>query len=144
MASRSNTSEKLVEERELAGRQGRLAFAFLASERHRPITKDELIAVVWPDTPPREIETALSAILSKLRTALKKVSPAATVEVRSGTIQLRLPPDVWIDLEHAANSIDEAEGALRAGKTVRRVESRGHARRDRPAAVPAGRRGALD
>ena len=108
--------EKLVEERELAGRQGRLAFAFLASERHRPITKDELIAVVWPDTPPREIETALSAILSKLRTAFRKVSPAATVEVRAGTIQLRLPPDTWIDLEHAANSIDEAEGALRAGK----------------------------
>ena len=65
--------EKLVEERELAGRQGRLAFAFLASERHRPITKDELVAVVWPDTPPREIETALSAILSKLRTAFRKV-----------------------------------------------------------------------
>ena len=35
--------------------------------------------------------------------------------MRSGTIQLRLPPDVWIDLEHAANSIDEAEGALRGG-----------------------------
>ena len=37
--------------------------------------------------------------------------------MRSGTIQLRLPADAWIDLEHAANSIDEAEGALRAGKT---------------------------
>ena len=108
--------EKLVEERELAGRQGRLAFAFLASERHRPITRDELVAVVWPDTPPREIETALSAILSKLRTAVRKVSSTATVEVRTGTIQLRLPPDTWVDLEHAANSIDEAEGALRAGK----------------------------
>jgi DNA-binding SARP family transcriptional activator len=107
--------ETLVEERELAGRQGRLAFAFLASERQRPISKEELTSVVWPDTPPREIETALSAILSKLRTVLKKASPAATVEVRSGTIQLRLPSDVWVDLEHAANSIDEAEGALRAG-----------------------------
>ena len=101
-----------------------MAFAFLASERHRPITKDELVAVVWPDTPPREIETALSAILSKLRTAFRKVSPAATVEVRSGTIQLRLPADAWIDLEHAANSIDEAEGALRAGKSATRGVTR--------------------
>lgn len=113
--------ETLVEERDLAGRQGRLAFAFLVAERHRPVTRDELTSVVWPDTPPREIEAALSAILSKLRAALKKASPrgAGTVEVRSGTIQMRLPPDVWIDLEHAANAIDEAEGALRAGDARR-------------------------
>ena len=109
--------DTLVEERELAGRQGRLAFAFLVSERHRPVTKDELISVIWPDAPPREIETALSAILSKLRAALKKaaVTRADVVEVRSGTIQMRLPPDVWIDVECAANSIDDAEGALRSG-----------------------------
>jgi SARP family transcriptional regulator, regulator of embCAB operon len=109
--------ETLVEERELAGRQGRLAFAFLASERQRPVTKEELTAIVWPDTPPREIETALNAILSKLRAVLKKAGVTQThvVEVCSGTIQMRLPSDVWIDLEHAANSIDEAEGALRTG-----------------------------
>ncbi len=109
--------ETLVEERDLAGRQGRLAFTFLVSERQRPVTKEELIAVVWPDTLPREIEGALNAILSKLRAAWKKagVTQTDTVEVRSGTIQMRLPPDVWIDLEHAGNSIDEAEGALRSG-----------------------------
>jgi len=111
--------ETLVEERELAGRQGRLAFAFLTSERHRPVTKEELTAIVWPDTPPREIDTALNAILSKLRAVLKKtgVTPTHVIEVCSGTIQLRLPSDVWIDLEHAANSLDAAEGALRSGAT---------------------------
>jgi DNA-binding SARP family transcriptional activator len=109
--------ETLVEERELAGRQGRLALAFLVSERQRPVTKEELISVVWPDTPPREIETALSAILSKLRGALKKAAPTAIIDVRSGTIQMRLPLGVWIDLEHAANAIDEAEGALRSNDT---------------------------
>ena len=109
------TGEKLVDERELAGRQGKLAFAFLVSEWHRPITKEELTSVVWPDTPPREVETALAAILSKLRSVLKKAAPETILEVRSGTIRLRLPSDVWIDLEHAANSIDEAEGAWRSG-----------------------------
>ena len=105
--------EKLVEERELAGRQGRLAFVFLVSERHRPIAKEELVSVVWRDTPPNEIETALSAILSKLRAACKKAASDVSVDVHAGTIVLRLPPDAWIDLEHAANAIDEAEGALR-------------------------------
>ena len=106
--------ETLVEERELAGRQGRLALAFLVSERHRPVTKEELISVVWPDATPREIEAALSAILSKLRGALKKAAATAIIDVRTGTIHVRLPSDVWIDLEHAANAIDEAEGALRS------------------------------
>lgn len=106
--------ETLVEERELPGRQGRLALAFLVSERHRPVTKEQLISVVWPDTPPREIETAVSAILSKLRGALKKAAPTPIIDVRSGTIQTRLPSDAWIDLEYAANAIDEAEGALKS------------------------------
>jgi SARP family transcriptional regulator, regulator of embCAB operon len=106
---------KLVEERDLAGRQGRLAFAFLVSERHRPIPKDELMAVLWRDTPPNETETALNAILSKLRAALRKAGSTPGVDVRGGTIDVRLPGNVWIDLEHAANAIDEAEGAFRTG-----------------------------
>lgn len=113
--------ETLVEEREFAGRQGRLAFAFLISERHRPVTKEELISVLWPGKPPRGVETALAAILSKLRASLKKAGMAyeGVMDVRSGTIQVRFPRDVWIDLEHAGNSIDEAEGALRSGDARR-------------------------
>ena len=114
--------ETLVEERDLAGRQGRLAFVFLVSERHRPIAKEELVSVVWRDAPPNEIETALSAILSKLRAAWKKAGSGVSVDVHAGTIALRLPPDAWIDLEHAANAIDEAEGALR-GNDPRRAWS---------------------
>jgi DNA-binding SARP family transcriptional activator len=111
----------LVEERDLAGRQGRLAFAFLAVERHRPVSREQLTAVLWPDTPPPELEAALSAILSKLRAVFKKagVSSAGSVEMRNGAIQLRLPGDTWLDLEHATNAIDEAEGALRAGDAAR-------------------------
>ena len=111
----------LVEERDLAGRQGRLAFAFLASERHRPVSKDELIGIVWPDTTPRELEASLSAILSKLRAVFKRagLSTNAALEVLSGTVQLRLPADIWIDLEHAGNAVDEAEGAFRGGDAGR-------------------------
>lgn len=110
----------LVAERELSGRQGRLAFAFLVAERHRPVSKERLVEVVWPESPPREVDIALSAILSKLRSVLKKAGlTAAVVEVLSGTVHLRLPPHVWIDIEFAANALDEAEGALRAGDAKR-------------------------
>jgi SARP family transcriptional regulator, regulator of embCAB operon len=48
---------------------------------------------------------------------LKKVgvTRADVVDVRSGAIHMRLPGEAWIDLDYAANSIDEAEGTLRAG-----------------------------
>ena len=112
---------KLLDERQLAGRQGRLAFAFLAKERHCPVSREQLTSIVWSDTPPREADAALNAILSKLRAALRKVGvdSAGCVEVQSGTVQMRLPSDSWIDIEEAAHSIDEANGALRAGDTSR-------------------------
>lgn len=111
----------LLEERELAGRQGRLAFAFLAAGRHWPVSREELMSTVWSDAPPREADAALNAILSKLRAALRKVglSTPACIEVHSGTIRMRLPSDVWIDLEEVANSMDEADGALRVGDAPR-------------------------
>ncbi|MGH9254572.1 MAG: hypothetical protein ACRD3C_08380 [Vicinamibacterales bacterium] len=55
----------LLEERELAGRQGRLAFAFLAAGRHWAVSREGLTSIVWSDTPPREVDVALNAILSK-------------------------------------------------------------------------------
>lgn len=110
----------LVAERELSGRQGRLAFAFLVAERHRPVSKECLVEVVWPESSPREPDTALSAILSKIRSVLKKAGlTAAAVDVLSGTVHLRLPADAWIDIEYAANALDEAEGALRTGDAKR-------------------------
>jgi SARP family transcriptional regulator, regulator of embCAB operon len=108
---------KLVDEREFPGRQGRLAFAFLATERRRPISRDELSSVVWPDKPPLEADAAMSAILSKLRAAFKKAGlpEKGSVEVHGGAIHMRLPSDAWVDIEHAANATEDAEGALRAG-----------------------------
>jgi DNA-binding SARP family transcriptional activator len=66
----------LVDERRLAGRQGRLAFVYLVSRRASVVTRDDLIDVLWGDHPPPEIDAALSAILSKLRAALKNAGIA--------------------------------------------------------------------
>lgn len=107
-----------VDERRLSGRQGRLAFAFLVTQRQRPIGRDEMVSVIWPGAQPQEIEVALSALLSKLRTALKHAgwsSREAGIDVRLGSVELRLPAQTWIDLEAAVSAIDEAEGALRRG-----------------------------
>jgi DNA-binding SARP family transcriptional activator len=106
----------LVDERYLPGRQGRLAFVFLVVERYRPISRDELVSVIWPDTQPPAVDAALSAVLSKLRGALKKAglsSGDAGIDVRLGSITLRVPDHTWVDIEAVQNAIDEAEGALK-------------------------------
>jgi len=107
----------LIEERELAGRQMRLALAYLVSERDHPTTHERLASALWPDAPPAELETAISAILSKLRSVLKRAGcvDSASIEMRSGNVHLRLPSQTWIDIEEAGNAIDEAEGLLRGG-----------------------------
>lgn len=96
--------DRLLGEADLPGRQGKLAFVFLVLNRFRPVGRPELIEAIWSAEPPPEADAALSAILSKLRRALKPVH-----------LDLKLPVDTWIDVEIAANAIDEADGALRRG-----------------------------
>jgi SARP family transcriptional regulator, regulator of embCAB operon len=99
----------LVPEKRLPARQGRLAFAVLAWERHRAISTDELADILWDGEPPNAWQSALRAIISKLRTALGK---SASIEQAFGCYQLRLPVDAWVDVEACDAAIHEAESAL--------------------------------
>lgn len=128
--------DAVVGEREFPGRQGRLAFVYLALRRDQPTTRAELVSVLWPEQEPADPETALSALLSKLRRLLRRAgceTSGTAIDVCSGSVKLRLPVDTWVDLEAAANAIDEAEGALRAGDTA-------HAWAHANVAVAIGRR----
>src|SRR5207244_2691363 len=57
----------------LAGPQGRLLFAFLGTRRTQPVSKAQVIQAVWGARAPRSAETATNALLSKLRSALRKI-----------------------------------------------------------------------
>lgn len=69
--------EHLIRERQFPGRQGRIAFVFLAVTRHRSIHRDELLGAIWPDDAPAQTDSGLDAILSKLRSMLKSAGFAA-------------------------------------------------------------------
>jgi DNA-binding SARP family transcriptional activator len=109
---------RLVEERQLPGRQGRLLFAYLVCERLRPVPRDELGEAVWPGEQPSAWEVALSALVSKLRRVLQNLglpSGSATISSHGGRYQMHLPSDTWVDAEAAIHALDEAEGRLRVG-----------------------------
>ena len=111
--------EVLLNESDLRGKQGRLVFAYLVSERIRPVTKEELATVVWEDDLSPAWEGALSALTSRLRSHLLKtplVESGVYFARSSGQYQLGLPTDVWIDVEAVASSVDRAEAHIRNGK----------------------------
>ena len=105
---------RTLSEAALGGRQGRLLFAFLGTRRTQPVSKAHLIDAIWgPRTPP-SVETAINALVSKLRAALRKLGVPRPHGVASdvGTYQF-VVPSAWIDIEDARTAIDRAEGALR-------------------------------
>ena len=105
-----------VNERHLPGRQGRRAFAYLVLERARPVPIDEVALAVWGTGEPAGAwETALSAIVSKLRATLKPLGfDARAIAAESGCYRLTLPAGAWVDVEAARRALDEAEGHVRA------------------------------
>jgi DNA-binding SARP family transcriptional activator len=88
----------------LPGRQGRELFCYAVLRRHDVITRDELVDAVWGDAPPRATDSALAALLSKLRRAL------APVPVDGHRIAL--PATAWVDVDAARAAIHKAESAL--------------------------------
>lgn len=92
---------------DLPGRQGRLLLAYLVLHRLRPVRRDELIDALWPRTPPAAADTALRALISKLRRLL----PANMLDGRT-ELRLDLPPAAFVDLEDAREAIHRAESAL--------------------------------
>lgn len=92
---------------QLPGRQGRLLFAYLALNRDRAVTRDELVDALWPYAAPAAAPSALTVLVSKIRAAL-------TAQALSGRSELRLnlSPDARIDVEDALAAVHEAQSAI--------------------------------
>jgi len=91
----------------LPGGQARVLFTYLAVTRALPSARAELIEALWPYRAPAAADTALSALLSRLRSVL-----GGEVLHGRSEIRLRLPDDAWVDLEAAEEAIHRAEAAV--------------------------------
>jgi SARP family transcriptional regulator, regulator of embCAB operon len=94
--------------------QAQVLVTYLTVTRARPSGRDELIEALWPDRVPAGADTALSALLSRLRSVL-----GADVLCGRSEIHLRLPQDAWVDLEAAEEAIHRAEAAVTQGDWAR-------------------------
>ena len=94
----------------LPGGQAGALLRYLLANRERTADRDELIDVLWPESPPKDPQADLRAVLSRLRRALAP----ATLEGRD-RLRLSLPGPVWVDVEAAAMAIEAARAAAKDG-----------------------------
>lgn len=95
----------------LPGRQGHVLFAALVLHRDRELSRAELVRPIWGDDPPDAVDSALSALLSRLRRALGP----DRIEGRA-RLRLRLPPGTWVDLDAAEEGVHRAQSAVARGR----------------------------
>jgi predicted ATPase/class 3 adenylate cyclase len=107
----------------LAGRQGRLVWAYLVCERHRSVPREELAELLWPDRLPSSWTSSLSVVISKLRRLVGEagLDPTETLAGAFGSYRLLLPEDVSVDWEVAAERVEQAEAAVRSAQLVAAV-----------------------
>ena len=108
--------ERLVTESDFPCRQGRLLFVVLAADHRRAIPHEELAGLVWGEELPAAWETALRALVSKLRAQLRTTLGPDAIESAFGCYQLHIPAGTWVDLEAAAEGIHLAETLVRDGR----------------------------
>jgi SARP family transcriptional regulator, regulator of embCAB operon len=81
------------------------------------VSRSELVDLLWGASEPPSCDTALSAVVSKLRTLLSRagLDGARALSAAGGCYELRLPAGTWIDTEAAADAVHAAEAALKSG-----------------------------
>ena len=111
--------QTIIHERDLPGSQGRTVLAMLAVEHRRPLSRDQLADELWPDRLPRSFQTALRAIVSKVRAALADGGAGHDLIGNAfGCYQFRFPPDGWLDSESAARALHGAQTDLARGNAM--------------------------
>jgi DNA-binding SARP family transcriptional activator len=110
------SEELLLDEEQLPARQGRIAFAYLVLQRRRSVPRQELAEAIWGEQSPEAWDAGMSALLSRLRRLFRRLGLDVDIATLTGSVHLRLPVGVWVDLDAAGNALDQAQALLRAGR----------------------------
>jgi DNA-binding SARP family transcriptional activator len=104
---------------QLPGLQGRSLFAFLVLNRGKPVTRGELIEVLWPED---QIPANPGANLNVLLTRLRKSVGDGVIAGRT-QLSVCLDDDAEVDVEVLEDAADRVETALRSGDLTGAAEA---------------------
>ena len=110
--------DAVATERDLPGNQARVALAMLVVEHRHPLSRDQIADELWPERLPASWDTALRAVISKVRSRLSAAGIGDDlIRYAFGCYQLRLR-GAWIDLDAAAYALHNAEADMARGNAV--------------------------
>lgn len=90
--------DRLVED--WASRKGKLVFKYLVTHRERPIPKEVLMDLFWPDSSPDAARNNLNVAIYGLRQSLHQNSPDESHILYQDDCYLINPDlDIWVDVE---------------------------------------------
>ncbi|HWQ15919.1 MAG TPA: BTAD domain-containing putative transcriptional regulator, partial [Roseiflexaceae bacterium] len=95
--------------------RGRALFKYLMAHHTRPIARDTLMDLFWPEARPEAARNSLNVALHGLRQAFRAVSDLPVVIFQEGAYRINPDVSLWVDVE-------EFERRVRAG---RRLEAAG-------------------
>jgi SARP family transcriptional regulator, regulator of embCAB operon len=95
----------------LPGAKGRVLFVYLALNRERRMSRDELLTAVYGEDASPDQQSSLSVLLSKLRGVIGHGLLAGRSE-----LELVLPRNPFVDVEAAREALHRAESHVAAGE----------------------------
>jgi DNA-binding SARP family transcriptional activator len=106
------------------GSRGQRIARYLLAHRRRPVPKERLIELIWPDVPPEVGRRNLHQAIYCLRSTLRAAQPEEHHIVLEGDCY-RLNPDldVWCDVEEFEADIDAGRRLTGAGRVVEAIAS---------------------
>ncbi len=111
-------------------RAARSLLAFLVMNRDRPHSRELLAGTFWPRLPDAHARRRLSQALWQVRASLRDLEEFAgpLVLVTGDAIRCNPDADLWLDVEHFEQAIEEASRAANIGLTerVRLLKSAAH------------------
>ena len=96
----------------LGGRRERVALALLLLHANSRVSRDELGAALWGESPPATAANAIQVVASRLR---KLVDPGAALSTERGGYLLRIDPE-QLDLHRFERLLEEGRAALADGR----------------------------
>jgi DNA-binding SARP family transcriptional activator len=96
--------------------RGRAVFKYLLTHRERPIPRDTLMEIFWPDGTPESARNSLNVALHGLRQALRAATDVQVIVFKNGVYRFNPDLQVWLD-------VDEFRRRVQAG---RRMEDAGN------------------
>jgi DNA-binding SARP family transcriptional activator len=101
-------------------RRARDVLKFLVMHRQPWPTREQLMEVFWPGSPPEAARNSLNVAIHGLRRALRGAADVPVVVLVAGTYRLDAGLDLWIDVDEFERHVDggqrlEAAGDLDAG-----------------------------